>query len=131
MNLITRTIPVLLLGLSGLGLSGASQADSSFSLFFSSGYAAPYVSYAYHDSYRPYPRHYRPPVHVDTYVEKHVYRNYGTHGRNYRDYDNRHGYDGRRNEHRKYRGRNDRHSRGHSDRNVRRHQTNYASTLHY
>ncbi|GEM_PF-6301028 len=130
MNLITRTIPALLLGLSGLALSGASQADSSFSVTVSSGYAAPYINYAYHDSYRPRTRYCnpyrRPPVHVDSYVEKHIYRDYRHNRRHYRDdnYGGRHGYQ-------KYRNRDNHHSRKHGDRNERRHHTGYVVTARY
>jgi len=105
MNLITRTIPVLILGLSGLTLSTASQADSSFNITFSSGYTVPQVSYAYYNGYRSYVRPHRPPVHVDTYVEKHVYRS------------NRY-YD----EHREYR---------RNDHPARRRHTGYARISHY
>ena len=125
MNTITRTtIPALLLGLSGLALSTASQADSSFSITISSGFPAPYASYVYHDSYRPYARacnpYRRPPVHRDVYVEKHIYRDYarprGHHAREkYR-------------EHR----RRDRHEREeYEDRYERRHHTGYARISYY
>jgi hypothetical protein len=134
MNLITRTIPALLLGLSGLALSGTSQADSSFSVTISSGYAIPHARYVYHDSYRPYARacnpYRRPLAHTDTYIEKRVYRDYGHHKRHHRD-DDHHGYYGRHQQKKKYRNRDDHHSRGHGDKKHRRHHTGYAVTARY
>jgi len=117
MNLITRIFPALILGLSGLALSSASQAGSSnsYSISISSGYAPPRASYVYHDSYRPYVQHNRPPVHTDTYVEKHVYRSNGLHGRN-QNYGEHGGY-------RNYGYRNGSYSRGHSN--------SYARITHY
>ena len=130
MNLITRTIPALLLGLSGLTLSGASQADSRFSVTISSGYAPPPINYAYHDSYRPRASYYNPyrhtPIHVDRYVEKYIYRDYRHNKRHYRDddYDDHHGY-------RKHHKRDKHHSRKHGDRNERRRHTGYTVSARY
>lgn len=132
MNLITRTIPALLLGLSGLALSGGSQADSSFSISISSGYAVPRASYAYHDSYRPAGRacniYRRQPVYIDRYVEKHIYRDKRHKRRHHRDDD--HDSYGNRHHYRKYRDRDYHHSRKHDDHDERRH-TGYAVTARY
>ena len=136
MNLITRTIPALVLGLSGLTLSGASQADSGFSVTISNGYALPRISYAYHDSYAPpgracniYRRH---PVHVDHYVQKYVYRDYRHSRRHHRDDDraDRHEYRENR-DHDRGHDRDSRHSRKHSDRNDRRRHSGYAVSARY
>ena len=135
MNLITRTIPALILGLSGLTLSAASQADSSFSFSISTGYPAARTSYSYRESYyRPYGRYCnpyrRPRAHIDTYVEKRVYRDNGHH-RRYRDDDGRDEYDEHHNRHRKYRHHDGHHYHKHGDRDDRRHHTGYARLGYY
>jgi len=135
MNPITRIIPALFLGLSGLTLSPASQADSSFSFSISSGYPVTRTDYVYRDRYyRPYGRacnpYRRPRAYVDTYVEKRVYTDYG-HRRHYRDNDDRDEYYEHHNGHRKYRRHDNHHSRKHGDRNDRRHHTGYARLGYY
>ena len=131
MNLITRTIPALILGLSGLTLSAASQADSSFSFSISTGYPPAVAHYSYRENfYRPYGRicnpYRRPRARIDTYVEKRVYNDYG-HRRHYRDDE----YDEHHNRHRKHRHHDRHHHRKHGDRDDRRHHTGYAQLGYY
>ncbi len=135
MNLITRTIPALILGLSGLTLSAASQADSSFSFSISTGYPSARTSYSYSERYyRPYGRackRYRQPyAYTDTYVEKRVYRDYG-HRKHYRDTGDHDEYYGGHEGYRKYRHRDNHRSRKHHDRDDRRYPAGYARLGYY
>ncbi len=116
-----RTIPALILGLWGLALSPASSADSSFSITLSSGYIAPIVTHIHADRVRACPPYRRPPVHVDTYIEKRVY-NYPRHERvheyrEYREYEEYHEYRDRRHHRR--------------DRHQRHHHSGYARAGYY
>lgn len=126
MNLITRIIPALIIGLSGPTLAVANPAggnnNSSFSFSFSSGYAAPHAR-SYRDSYRPHARayspRYQPPAHINTtYVEKRIY--------NYSEYSGGHGARSPYRDHRSVG-----YGRGHGGYYGRPSHTGYARIGHY
>jgi hypothetical protein len=147
MNLITRTIPALFLGLSSLTLSTGSQADSSFSITIAGGYPVSHATYSYYDYDRPYARthhrHYRSHGHRGHKNYKHR-RHHGHHHKN----SDRYGYYGHHNAHKDYdhygrpkhhhtkkqhrnRGRDDHRARNYGDKRKRRHQTSHARTGYY